>query len=425
MKKILLLMLLAIVVLSVLPTTAFANDYAWVLVETQYRHGRDYDNAPIGTWSYAHNRIIVGQKQHEIIIRRDGRLPTDSPQNMHAIYSWNGPPTTIKAGQNVSVTVSRDVKSNAEGGWAGPVSTVVRHGPVGGNPRLTYFVAPDGESYHTSYFSAYPSQSNSYYSVGSLSVDFSFELSQGREGAQTFIDVYSHEASFTTGERYIYEWKRVDSSTPTPSAPAPSPGTSSSGRFSDLPANHWAYSTIIEMVDRGILSGYPDGTFRPNNTISRAEFATIMVKALELQTSRPGTPTFNDVPTSHWAYGVVESAKSYLTGYRNTATGALTFEPTSVAVREDVAVAIVKARGLGNTNANVSLLYRFDDYGQISTALRSHVAIAVEQGYMSGTNKGFEPQKALTRAEACALLSNIIRQDQELESGTEKITLQP
>lgn len=415
MRKTLFLMLGVILFFSSMPAAALAtdNDYAWVLVDTQYRHDRDYNESPIGTWSDEYHKLFVREKQHEIIIQRDGRLPTDSPQNMHSILSWNAPPNMIRASQKVSIKVNRDVKSNSEGGWAGPTATLVRHGPVGGNPSLIYFVAPDGNEYHTLYFSAYPSQRNSYYSVDSLSVDFNFEFAgSSREGAQRYIDVYSNAARFITGERYIYEWKKVGSSSPAPGAPA-------TGQFSDLPANHWAHDTILEMVGLGILSGYPDGTFKPNNTISRAEFATIMVKALNLQTVRPGAATFTDVPSSHWAFEVVESSKDYLTGYRDTASGTLTFEPGSVAVREDVAVGIVKAKKLGDASADHSYLNQFADKEQISPALQDHVAIAVKNGYMRGSNIGFEPQKALTRAEACALLSNIIKQD---AGGREKVT---
>lgn len=415
MKKTVFLLLAVALIISSIPAAAFAsdNDYAWVLVETQYRHHPDYNDKPIGTWSDQYHKLNVGERQHEIIIQREGRLPTDSPQYMHSILSWNAPPNTIRANQTVSVTVKRDVRSNSEGGWAGATATVVRHGPVGGNPKQIYFVAPDGNEYHTLCFSAYPSQRNTYYSVDSISVDFKFEFAgSSREGTKRFIDVYSSAASFITGERYIYEWKKVSSSTP-----IPSPSRPTTGGFSDLSANHWAHDTILEMVELGLLSGYPDGTFKPNNTISRAEFATIMVKALGLKTSRPGGATFSDVPKNHWAFEVVESSKDYLTGYRDTSSGTLTFEPSSVAVREDVAVAIVKAKGLGNASANQSYLNQFPDKGQISPALKDHVAIAVSQGYMRGSDIGFEPQKALTRAEACALLSNIIKQ----EGGREKI----
>jgi len=187
--------------------------------------------------------------------------------------------------------------------------------------------------------------------------------------------------------------------------------------FSDLAPDHWAYNDIMEMVGLGILSGYPDGTFRPNDTISRAEFAKIMVLTLQLETIRPSTPTFDDVSTDHWAYEVVESAREYLTGYRDSA-GNLTFAPGEVAVREDVAVAIVKAQGYGDESADLTLLNQFPDREEISASLREHVAIAVEKGYMRGTDRGFEPQKALTRAEACTLLSRIMDRDLDREKIT-------
>lgn len=190
-------------------------------------------------------------------------------------------------------------------------------------------------------------------------------------------------------------------------------------RFSDLPADHWAFASITAMVDRGILSGYPDGTFRPNNTISRAEFAKIMVLTLGLEPQSPPTPTFADVGADHWAYDVVEGARAYLTGFRDTATRVLYFEPSDVAVREDVAVAIVKARGLDSDLADRQLLDPFPDRDQISPALRDLVALAVEHGFMRGTDKGFEPLKALTRAEACVLLYRILERD-EAEAPAER-----
>lgn len=206
---------------------------------------------------------------------------------------------------------------------------------------------------------------------------------------------------------YIYEWKAIGGNI----SSQPSPPSNQTSAFSDLPTSHWAYDNIMEMAELGILDGYSDGTFKPNKTISRAEFSKILVLSLKLPEIKPISPAFSDVPSNHWAYEVVESSKNYLTGYRNS-SGIMSFAPNEVAVREDVTVAIVNAKGLANENVNLNLLNQFSDQGQISKALRNHVAVAVEQGYMKGTNKGFEPQKALTRAEACALLSRLIDRSQ-------------
>lgn len=249
-------------------------------------------------------------------------------------------------------------------------------------------------------------------------LEISKAVPEGKAGDKKAIVLFLGNS---TGYSYIYEWKAGTPAAPV-TPPASTPAPSAGKDFSDLPQSHWGYSNIMEMVEFGILSGYPDGTFRPNNTISRAEFAKIMVLALKLKTVSANTPTFADVPQSYWAFGVVESARDYLTGYQDSGTGVLTFEPSGVAVREDVAVAIVKAKGKGNAQADLSLLDRFADQDQISQALRSYVAIAVKQGYMQGTNLGFEPQKALTRAEACALLSRLIDRSQ-FEGGKQKITL--
>ena len=53
--------------------------------------------------------------------------------------------------------------------------------------------------------------------------------------------------------------------------------------FSDLPEGHWAYESINEMMEKGILNGYPDGTFLPSKNVTRAEFAKILVLSLELE----------------------------------------------------------------------------------------------------------------------------------------------
>ncbi len=212
---------------------------------------------------------------------------------------------------------------------------------------------------------------------------------------------------------YVYEWKALGGTTPVVPTKPSKPST-----FSDLSKNHWAYDDIMEMAELGILDGYADGTFKPNKTISRAEFSKILVLSLKLPKVTPPNPAFSDVPVNHWAYEVVESSKNYLTGYRNSA-GSMSFAPNEVAVREDVAVAIVKAKGFSEASANLKLLNAFQDQNQISKALRNHVSIAVDKGYMKGTDKGFEPQKALTRAEASTLLSRLINRSDF--QGREKV----
>ncbi|ADQ40357.1 S-layer domain-containing protein [Caldicellulosiruptor acetigenus I77R1B] len=192
--------------------------------------------------------------------------------------------------------------------------------------------------------------------------------------------------------------------------------------FSDLPQNHWAYNAVKFMVERGIITGYPDNTFRPDNPVTRAEFARIMVISLNLPIKVTDNLSFKDVPKDHWAYPYIETAKYYLTGFR-TQNGDY-FKPSDYAVREDMAVALVKAKGLQNENIDMNILNNYIDKDQISKNLVKYVAIAIAKGIMVGSpvpnsnQYKFEPQGILTRAQAAVLLYNVINN----QSTEEKVT---
>ena len=89
-------------------------------------------------------------------------------------------------------------------------------------------------------------------------------------------------------------------------APVPAPIPVKGAIFTDVPSTFWAYGDIENLSGLGYVSGYPDGTFKPSNQITRAEFCAIMDKVLNLTTSTQQTPTFTDVNTGDWFYQAVE-----------------------------------------------------------------------------------------------------------------------
>ncbi len=192
--------------------------------------------------------------------------------------------------------------------------------------------------------------------------------------------------------------------------------------FSDIDSTHYAYEAIKTMKTYGIISGYPDGTFRPNNTVNRVEFATMMVKALKLQINPNATSSFSDMNTETWAIPYVEAAKNFLTGY-TTSTG-YAFKPYQASVREDMAVALIKA--LNKSTDTEAVLALYADQNSISSNLRGFVAAAINNNLMVGetigTQKYFYPQRSLTRAEAASLLMNVIREEKITFNGEEKVT---
>ena len=174
-------------------------------------------------------------------------------------------------------------------------------------------------------------------------------------------------------------------------------------KFSDVPASYWAFNYIAEMAERNVLSGYPDGKFYPNNNVTRAEFAKIMTAAAGLKISI-GYSSYEDVDYTDWCSPYIEAARYYLSGY--VSNGKSYYMPNNNALREDIAVALVKLKGYDTTGFDLSLLQTmFSDWKSISTGAQPYVAVAVEQELISGYDDGtFKGQQGITRAEAATLL---------------------
>ncbi len=163
---------------------------------------------------------------------------------------------------------------------------------------------------------------------------------------------------------------------------------------------HWALDNINKLVAIGAIKGYSDGSFKPDNAITRAEFATVLVKAFKLapQSGEVFTDTAN-----HWAKDYIATAASHgiVKGYDQT-----TFGSDDLITREQMAVMIVKAAKLNMTTAESS----FSDNGNISDWAGSAVATAVERGIMSGyPDNTIKPQANATRAEAVTVIVNALK----------------
>ena len=71
---------------------------------------------------------------------------------------------------------------------------------------------------------------------------------------------------------------------------------------------HWAESALDAAYSNGLISGYPDGSFKPNQTITKAEAATIIARILQRSAEWKGDRTVPDLPESHWAYDSLMNA---------------------------------------------------------------------------------------------------------------------
>ena len=129
-------------------------------------------------------------------------------------------------------------------------------------------------------------------------------------------------------------------------APAPK-------NFKDVKPGHWAYEAIMWRLDRNIIDGVGGNRFDPNGTVTRAQFAKMMVNTLDLKEYAPQTPSFLDVKKNSWEYPCVESAKPYLTGFR---TSPEIIKAVTAGSEGGMAVALVNAMGYQNEKVDESIL---------------------------------------------------------------------
>lgn len=110
--------------------------------------------------------------------------------------------------------------------------------------------------------------------------------------------------------------------------------------FKDVPANFWAYKEIEALVKEGIISGYPDGTFRPSESVNRGQLAVFLYRALKLTNNEAFPPSYSDVPTEHWAFREIETLSSeyIIMGYSDG-----TFGPDKTVTRDQMAVFLTRA----------------------------------------------------------------------------------
>ncbi len=180
-------------------------------------------------------------------------------------------------------------------------------------------------------------------------------------------------------------------------------------QFKDVPANHWAYEAIQNLCKAGVISGYPDKTFRPGKQVTREQFAVIIVKALRIPTNKRAPQNYSDIPTNHRSFIYIDAIRPYIPLPAKQTK--FNFNPNAPITREDAAATIALALDLGK-NQKVDekfLSERFTDYQTISTSLRQQVALAVYNNIMSGNAKGeFRPKGSLTRAELCVITNKFL-----------------
>lgn len=175
--------------------------------------------------------------------------------------------------------------------------------------------------------------------------------------------------------------------------------------YSDVPTTHWASRAIQICTERGWFTGYPDGTFHPDDLIRRNEAIKVFVEAIGIALDTKADLTYSDT-ANNWAKYYIEAGKHLLPNY-----GDSYFRLEQTITREDTVYALVTAwHYVSETvNADQSVLNMFSDTNSISEAIKPYMAVAVMEGLVAGFPDGtIAAQKGLSRAEFATLLSRAL-----------------
>ena len=183
------------------------------------------------------------------------------------------------------------------------------------------------------------------------------------------------------------------------SAPSPSVGTN----FSDVGANYWAYPFIQGLATQNVIAGFPDGSFRPEQPVTRAEFAAMLQKAFKPNAARQlSSSGFADVPSNYWAAAAIKAAYEggFLAGYPNNL-----FLPNQTIPKVQAITGLASGLGLTPKGSAVNVVNTYyTDAGQIPTYAINQVAAATQDHLVVNYPdvKMLDPGGSLSRAQAAA-----------------------
>jgi hypothetical protein len=200
--------------------------------------------------------------------------------------------------------------------------------------------------------------------------------------------------------------------------------------FSDVPNDFWASRFINVLSSRRIIKGFPDYSFRPNQPVTRAEFAAILEEAFNNKLATQAI-AFDDIPSNYWANPAIKQAinTGFLKGYPDK-----TFKPDQKIPRVQVLVALVSGLNLKEPTSVDKTLSVFKDAKEIPNYAIGKTAAATANNLVVNypDPNTFAPNRETTRAEVAAMVhqalvrmgrlqpiqsENIVRWQQPLSTG--------
>lgn len=184
--------------------------------------------------------------------------------------------------------------------------------------------------------------------------------------------------------------------------------------FSDVPANYWASPFIERLAQRDIIKGFPDGSFQPDQPVTRAQFAAIVRNAFNQQSVRQYVG-FTDVPRGHWAEPAIQESftTGFLSGYPNNI-----FQPNQQIPRAQALVSLASGLQLAPQGNVERVLQPYRDAMTIPDYAKSGIAAATQRGLVVNypTLNALNPNQIATRADIAAFVHQALVNQGVLQS---------
>ncbi len=177
--------------------------------------------------------------------------------------------------------------------------------------------------------------------------------------------------------------------------------TGSAATFKDI-EGHWAQKYIEEWIDKGVINGYPDGTFRPDDYITRGEVSKVFALAYEMPTEVEITD-FSDVAESEWYYTFVQACAAFGTvnGYPDGS-----FRPNGNVTRSEVVKMVCLSVGLSLEESGYEV---YSDAAKMPAWAAGYWNALIKVGVIGGDPSGtLRPNDYITRAELVKILCFIV-----------------
>ena len=184
--------------------------------------------------------------------------------------------------------------------------------------------------------------------------------------------------------------------------------------YTDMDESHWCYQSIKFLTEIGVLVGYPDGTYKPDIPVSRAEFASMVIKSLGQENTTVSQPIdYADIEPDFWGYNIIQKAVYFDLIPNGRGTDFRPYDPVTRAEATTIAVNAITTSQISEQRAQNLVSKSYEDYTQLPAWFLVSAAKAelLDLNVVAPGHEGkLEPNRPMNRAEVAALLYKMMQE---------------